>query len=152
MDEFDGLGQSAVGTVLRPALADAAQFARHLHDPAALAQVVADWFLDIDILARLHGPDRRQGVPMVRRRDEHRGDGLVIKNHAQVLDGLRLGTLPGDEVRGDLSRAIAIRVADARDLAVREAGQFVGVLLAANAATEDGHGNLVIGADRPLFR
>ncbi len=89
---------------------------------------------------------------MVRRRDEHCGDGLVLENHAQVLDCLRLGTLLGDEARGDFRRAIAIRVADVGDLAVREAGQFLGVLLAANAAAEDGHGDFVIGADGPLFR
>src|SRR5439155_14577254 len=64
---LDGLGQRAVGTVLRSALADAAQLARHLHDPAAFADIVADRLLDIDILARLHGPDGGQRVPVVRR-------------------------------------------------------------------------------------
>ena len=82
VDVADGLSQRAVGTVLRSALADAAELARHLHDPAAFADVVADRFLDIDVLARLHGPDSGQRVPVVRRRDEDGGDGFIIENHA----------------------------------------------------------------------
>src|SRR5437867_6714341 len=46
VDVFDGLSQRAIGAVLRSALADAAQLARHLHDAAAFADVVADRFLD----------------------------------------------------------------------------------------------------------
>src|SRR6266516_2759836 len=142
----DGLGQRAVGAVLRSALANATQLARHLHDPAAFADIVADRFLDINILARVHRPNRRQRVPVVRRRDEDCGDRLVIENHAQILDCLWLGTFLRDQVSGDLGGAIAIRIADVSDLTIRKPGELARVLFAANAATDDGHCDFVVGA------
>ena len=82
---FDGPGQRAVGTVLRSTLADAVQFARGPHDPAAFADVVADRFLDIDVLAGLHAPDGDQGVPVVGRGRGDDVDRLIVHDAAQVL-------------------------------------------------------------------
>src|SRR5260221_5180866 len=91
-------------------------------------------------------------MPMVRRGDENRGNGLVFENHAQVLDGLRLGALLRDEVGSEFRGAIVIRVADISDLAVRKTGQFGRVLFTTNAAADNGHGDFVVGAHRPWFR
>src|SRR5262249_40162831 len=77
MNVADRLSQRAVGAILRSALANATEFARHLHDPAAFVHIVADRLLDVDILAGLHRPDRSQGVPVVRRGNENGRDRLV---------------------------------------------------------------------------
>src|SRR5438046_5702667 len=52
----------------------------------------------------------------------------------------------------DFSGAISVRVAHVCDFSIRESGQFVRVLFAANAAADDGRGNLVVGARGVLFR
>ena len=57
----------------------------------ALEDVVADRLLDVDVLARLAGPDRRQRVPVVRRGDRDGVDLVVVEDPAEVLDVLRLG-------------------------------------------------------------
>ena len=93
-DELAGRGQGAVGAVLGPRLAEAAGLLRHLDDAPTLADVVADRFLDIDMLPGLHGPDRRQRMPMIRRRDGDGVHGLVVEDGAQVLDRLRPASLP----------------------------------------------------------
>ena len=136
---------------MRSALTDAAQLARRLHDPAAFADVVADRFLDINVLARLHSPDGSQSVPVVWRGDEDCGDRFVIEYHAQILDCLWLGTFLRDQVGSDLGGAIPIRVADVGDLAIREPCEFPRVLFAANATADDAHGYFVIGARGPCF-
>jgi hypothetical protein len=148
---LDRLGQRTIGPVLRSALADATELARRLHDAPPFTDVMADWFLDIHILARLHRPDRRQRVPMVRRRNEHRGDRLVVENPAQILNRLRPRTTLARNIRSKLGGPIAVRVTDVSDLTVGEPRQFARVLFAADAASDDGHGNLVIGAHSALL-
>src|SRR5262249_13754021 len=75
---LDGFGRGFVRAVLGSALADAAVLARRLHDAPAFADIVAHRLLDVHILARLHGPDGGQRVPVIGRGDEHGGDGFVI--------------------------------------------------------------------------
>jgi hypothetical protein len=84
---------------------------------------------------------------MVRRRDKNRRDGRVIENHAQILDCLWLGTLLRDQISGDFCGAIAVRITDVGDLAVRKPGQFARMLFAAYAAADDGHGDPVVGTN-----
>src|SRR5439155_12941279 len=149
---FNGLGQCAVGAVLCSDLANAAQLARRLHDAAAFSDVVADRFLNVHVLARLHGPDRRQGVPVVWRGNEDGSDRFVVENHAQILDGLGLGTLLFDQGGSQFGGAVAIRIAHVRNLAVRQPRQFAGVLFAADATADDGDGDLVVRARGLFFR
>jgi hypothetical protein len=149
---FDGFSQRTVGSVLCSALTDAAELARHLYDAPTLADIVADRLLDIDILARLHGPNGRQRVPMIRRSDEDGGDRLVVENHTQVLNCFRLRAILCNKIGSHFSCAITIGVADVRNLAVRKLRQFARVLLAANAAADDGYGDFVVGARGALLR
>ena len=151
-DVLDGLDPRAAGAALRPGLADPAVLAGRLDDPPAFADVVADRLLDVDVLAGLHGPDRGQGVPVVGRGDGDDVDGLVVEHGPQVLDRLRGRTPLLDELGGDFRRAVAVGIADVGDLAVRQAGQFLRVLLAADAAADDGRGDLVVGGDGRLVR
>ena len=86
-------------------------------------------------------------MPVIGRGDEDDVHGLVVEHRPQVLDRLRGRTPLGDELRGDFGGAVAVRIADIGDLAVRQAGQLAGVLLAADAAADDRPGDLVVGAD-----
>jgi hypothetical protein len=59
------------------------------HFPA-FPDIVGRGFFDVDVLARLAGPDGRERVPVIGGDD---GDGvnlLVVKNHAEVPAGRRL--------------------------------------------------------------
>src|SRR5690606_32231441 len=54
---------------------------------ARLVDVVCEWLLNIDVLAELHGSERLHGVVVVRRRDRHGVDVLVllVKHFPEVL-------------------------------------------------------------------
>ena len=54
----------------------------------ALADVVRAGLLDVDMLARLAGEDRRGGVPVVGGGDGHGIDGLVVEQAEEVGIGL----------------------------------------------------------------
>jgi hypothetical protein len=77
-------------SVLRPDLQHAFRLARHLQHLLAFLDVVAGRLLAIDVLARLHRPDRRQRVPVIRRRDRYRFDRRIRERLAHVLELFRL--------------------------------------------------------------
>src|SRR5438105_15960094 len=60
------------GAALRPGLHDFVVLARELNNAPPFAHVMRNRLFDIDILARLDGPDGAEGVPMVRRGAGHR--------------------------------------------------------------------------------
>ena len=70
-------------------LDDPAVLLGRLDHLAAFEDVVAARLLDVDVLARLAGPDRRQRVPVVRRGDADHVDVLAVVDLAEV--GLGLG-------------------------------------------------------------
>ncbi len=69
---------------------------------ATLGDAPRDGFLDVDILARLHRPDRRQRMPMVGRRCADAVHIRVIEGLAHILDGLGLGILLVPRLIGSL--------------------------------------------------
>ena len=64
-------------------------FARLQHG-APFLDAFGERFLDIDIFAGLAGQNRRQRMPMVRRRDQHHIDVLAVEDAPKVLYGVRL--------------------------------------------------------------
>src|SRR5262249_24040158 len=108
-------------------------------DAPALGDVVADRLLDVDVLAVLHGPDGREGVPVVRRGDGDDVDGLVVHDPAQVLlvlGSLALRLLYGVHGAGD---DVLVHVADGDDLAVVLVGEAPNVAHAATVNADHGH-------------
>ena len=73
-----------VRATLRAVLHDFAVLFRGGHELPAFENVVGKRLFDVHVLARLAGPDRRQRVPMVRRRDGHRVDALVGERLANI--------------------------------------------------------------------
>ena len=66
-------------------LNDALVFARCLDHLAPLENAVGSRFLDVNILACLAGPNRRQRVPVIRGRDGYGINAVVFEHLAQVL-------------------------------------------------------------------
>ncbi len=61
-------------------------FARGLDQLAPLPVGVRTGLFDVDVLARLHGPDSHQTVPVIWRRDRDRVDRLVFEQLANVRE------------------------------------------------------------------
>ena len=62
---------------------DLEQLPRSLHrigHQPPFANVVATWFLDIDVLTRVQSQDRGGSVPVIGGGNEHRIDRLVVQN------------------------------------------------------------------------
>ena len=76
--------EERAGPVLGADLDHAAVLAGRRHHLLPFPQVVRERLLDVDVLARLAGPDRRQGVPVVRQGDDHRVDALVVEHLANI--------------------------------------------------------------------
>src|SRR5262249_41257111 len=74
----DRLAHALVGAALGAGLANPVVLAGRLDDPPAFADIVADWLLDIHVLAGLHRPDGGQSVPVVGRGDGDDVDVLVF--------------------------------------------------------------------------
>jgi hypothetical protein len=148
VDEFHVAAQRAVGAVLCAVLHDAAVLLGGGDDLAALVDIVRDGFFDVDVLARLAGPDRGEGVPVVGRGDGDGVDVFVLQRVAHVLVELRgLALRVGDELR-TLFAHLRIDVAERDVLGValhREEVFDVGAALAVEA--DGANADAVIGPD-----
>src|SRR5262249_32063295 len=88
-EEVDGRARAGHAAALGTGLADAVVLAGRLDDAPALADVMADRLLDVDVLAGLDGPDGHQRVPVVGRGDADDVDAIVVEQLAEVLLELR---------------------------------------------------------------
>src|ERR1041385_56839 len=106
---------------LRAGLNDAVVFAGGFDELASFPDIVGNRFLDVDVFTGLHGPDRRQGLPMVRRRNRNDVDVFVLEQLPNVgiaLDGevvllalvdLAIENFGIDVAESDQSRALHFR-------------------------------------------
>ena len=81
------------GTALRTVLDDPVVTPRGFDGHPTFVHVVAARFFDVDVLARLAGPDRDQRVPVIRRGNRDSVDRLIIEHPANVLNGRRLASV-----------------------------------------------------------
>src|SRR5262249_45958229 len=139
-EEVDGLADPAAGADLRAGLADAVVPPGRFDDAPALADVVADGLLDVDVLAGLEGPDGGQGVPVVGRGDADDVDVAVLHDPAQILDERGPAVLsPLDGLLGAAGDG-GIDVADVGDGAVEFAvDKSADVIHSAAVDADDGH-------------
>ena len=140
-DVLRGGSVGAVGAELGAALADAVVLASGLHHAASFADVVTDRLLDVHILAGLHGPDGRQGVPVVRcgnRDDVHR---LVVEDPPHVLDESGLALEPA----GHSLANRGVCVANVADEAIVTRIESLGVRAASAPYPEHGHAQPLVG-------
>src|SRR5262249_49417263 len=146
-DELDGLPHAGVAAALGAGLANAVEFAGELDDAPALADVVADGFFDVHVLAGLEGPDGGEGVPVVGRGDADDVDGLVVHDPAEVLfklGGLVLGPFRALHRFAD-DFVAGVAVADRGHDTVVLAGKAADVVVAPAVDADDGHAQLIVG-------
>src|SRR5262249_31078833 len=136
------LAQPAAAAALGAGLADLLVLAGRLDDAPALADVVADRLLDVDVLAVLDRPDGGQRVPVVGGGDRDDVDVLVVDHLADVLD--ELGHLPLLAFDG------LHRLADDALVAVADGGDDAAVLAVESANVR--HAAAVDADDRDAQR
>ena len=117
----------------------------------AFENVVAGWFLDVDVLAGLAGPDGRERVPVIR--DGH-GDGLhffVVEDlpHIGVAFGLFAGGL--FDSRLTAFEGGLVDVAQGDDVGVGEFGVLVHMVAASSAQADDSDIDLIVCSDKGLL-
>ena len=98
--------QERARSVLGADLDHAAILAGRRHHLLSFPEVVRERLLDVDVLARLAGPDCRQRVPVVGQGNDHRVDGLVVEDPAQV----RMSGHLFPAVTGRLHFAVEVRL------------------------------------------
>src|SRR5262249_52485928 len=89
--ELDGTLLVGKATTLHATLHNAVVFCGGGDHALAFERVIADGLLHVHVLAGLAGPNRCERVPVIRRADDYRVDGLVVVQLVQVLIGTRLG-------------------------------------------------------------
>src|SRR5262245_26907235 len=137
-DPFDRLFDALAGTALRAGLDDFAMFARGFDRLAPFPDVVGNGLFHIDILARLHRPDRGERMPMIGRGD---GDGvhvLVLQQPPNVRVGFHLFVALGKGLNASIQDfAVHVAQSDDPDIFAGEAAQARDVI--ATAPAESNH-------------
>jgi hypothetical protein len=116
---------------------------------------VGDRLLDVHVLARLAGPNGRQGVPVVGHGDQDAVDVLVVEHAAEVRFGL--GRSASDQL-DPLGEQVLVRIAERGESHVGRRLMVSNMVLALVADAENGRANLVVRSDasaafvlRPAF-
>ncbi len=107
-------------SMLRAVLDDAVVLPGCLDHLPPLDDVVAERLFDVDILARLAGEHGGNGVPVIRRGDQHGMDVLPIQRPAEILVALRLRG--GKRARARLGDRGVRDIADGHEGNVRHFG------------------------------
>src|SRR5262249_3498846 len=118
-----GAGEMRGAAPLCADLHDALVMPCRLDHAPALDDVVRDRLLDVNVLARLTGPDCGQGVPVVGGSDGHGGDVLVLEDVADVLLEARRLLLPRGDALECLGDDVLVGVAEVGDLDIVEGGE-----------------------------
>src|SRR5262249_5062131 len=138
---------AGAGSLLRAVLNDPLVPLRSLDAAPALGDEVTHRLLDVDVLARLAGPDSDERVPVVRRGDRDGVEVLVLERLADVFDALRGDAiLLLDRLAPRFPKAL-VRVDQVGDL---DAGELevlsdMSIALAVDAADADADG--VVGPE-----
>ena len=107
---------------------------------------MADRLLDVDVLARLAGPDRHERVPVIGRRNRHGVDIPIVEDATEIRLRLRI---PAPPLLHEGQRRFEMPLVDVHDVGdadVGDAGQVLVVILAP-AAGGPGRMPLVVAAD-----
>jgi hypothetical protein len=141
------------GALLRADLDDAVIFSRCLDHLAAFPYLVRCGFFDIDVFARLAGPDGDKRMPMVGRRGGDRVDLLVLQKLANVGVGFELDVVLLIKTCSLFFEVIAVNITDSHQpnaLALLAEILHVAATLAAD--TDDGDANVIISAEHARRR
>ncbi len=146
MDELDRLAEAAPPAALRAAGGDPLVLSRRLDELRALPNIVRDGLFDVDIFARLHGPDGGERVPVISGGDGDRVDLLVLEDAAHI--GIDFGTLAGllKDRRGRGFGAASVRVYQRGNFDIGNGEDFANMRGTARADSDDREADAVIRA------
>ena len=144
--QFDRTLLERHAPTLRADLDHAVVLSRGLHHLETFVDVVARGLFDINVLARLNGPDCREGMPVVRSCDGHGVDVLVRENLPHV--GIFFGLLTGGFLceRRPAFEGCLVDIAKAGETRPRRCRPVSDVGASAAAHADDGHVGPVIRA------
>ena len=149
MNELDRLPHARIRSALGSCLHHALMLARRLDHAASLENIVRYRFFYIDILASLDGPDRSEGMPVVRRCDAHRLNRWILEQFADVFhpNGLASSLLFCSGLATPLT-SLLITIADVRDYRARLAGKTTDMRLASSSSADHRNLNRIVGSNR----
>src|SRR6185312_3944868 len=145
LNRGDGFAHAGIGAALRADLTNPPELAGRGEHHRPFLHVVRRRLLHINVFTILHGPDRHQRVPVVRRGDGYDVDVLVFNDLADVFHvRRRLALLARDSLHraGDDG---FIAIADGGNLAVVALEEAGNVAHAPAAHAQDGHAEAFIG-------
>ena len=150
-DPVAGLDQVRRAAALRADLHDPAVLPRGGEHRLAFDHVDADRLLHVDVGARLHGGDHRQGVPVVGRGDEDDVEVFFREHLAVVGEGPRLllRSLPLGDQLGRVGEHPLVDVAQRDDLDRGDLDQPEQVDLAVPAGADQADSRRLCGSERP---
>ena len=123
-----------------------------LHALASLENVVAARLLHVDIFARLAGPDRRQRVPVIRRRDGDGVDVLVFEHLVNIDVRLHFATVLLLDGLGLVAQNLAVNVAEGHEPHSLHVPERTDVRAAPAVDPDDGYPDLIVSPPYPGHR
>jgi hypothetical protein len=98
--------------------------ARHgVNHQSPLAEIVATWLFDINMLSGIQGKNCRGCVPVVGRRDPDRVHALIVEYLAEIAHALGCTSRIHLDIRDGSSQAATIHIADISDIHVTPRGE-----------------------------
>src|SRR5439155_20049819 len=91
--ELDGLAENGAAAPLRSDRDDTVVSSSGFDHPSAFDDVMADGFLDVDVLARLARPDRHERMPVIGSRDGHGIDAPIVEHTPKIRLRLRISSV-----------------------------------------------------------
>jgi hypothetical protein len=132
VQEFLDLGLHRIAPLLGADLANTFVLTRGVDGLPTFPLRVRQRFFNVNILARLHGPNRCQAMPVVAGGDNHRVDIRIIDQFAKIRVGLCLGKTFGRQ-----SDDLRIDVADCDDIDTFELTELAHQVAPTPSATDD---------------
>ena len=146
LNQLGCFAEGAVGTSLSTGLDDTVILARRLQHLLSFEEVVADRLLHVDMLARLAGPDRGEGVPVVTAGDSNHIDLGIVQDPPEVrlcfrpLSGLFL------QFGRFLGHSPFVRIADDGDFDVVKVRGLIHQTSSPKPSANQSHPDPVVGS------
>ena len=144
MNEFHHLTDRPKRTALRTDLADTAVLFHRRDHAFAFKEVLRGWFFNVNVLSRLHCPDRGETVPEIRRRTADGIEVFVGEGVAHIFYELRTRSLFFFDLTAACLTERLIRIHQVRDDRARIVEESVDVRSSAASDTENSTLDLIV--------
>jgi hypothetical protein len=151
--ERNGGTNTRIRAGLQADLADATVSTGCLHHPLPLAESMPNWFLDVDVLARLHRPDGGQRMPMMRSGNADDIDAWIVQRPAYISYSIRRDSgLPAGNLSHSRVTDVRVDIAHIQDASISPTGKEPQMRIAAPSDTHHSDPKLVQRTAAGRFR